>query len=61
MSLSEDKFLPTGTYAIINAEYNHSIALDEQDQCLSTSKVDDYGVCHSISNLFKTRVERFGV
>jgi len=61
MSLSEDKFLLTGTYAIINAEYNHSIALDEQDQCLSTSKVDDYGVCHSISNLFKTRVERFGV
>ena len=53
MSLAEDKFLPTGTYIILNAEYNHSIAFDEQDQCLSTSNVDDYGVCHCISDFFE--------
>ncbi|KAF8803265.1 hypothetical protein BYT27DRAFT_7260300 [Phlegmacium glaucopus] len=46
MSLADDKFLPTGTYAIINAEYDHSIAFSEQDQCLSTAGADDYSVLY---------------
>ena len=43
MSFAEERFLPSGTYAIINAEYNRSITYSEVDQCLSTTS-DDYGV-----------------
>jgi hypothetical protein len=45
MSFAEERFLPSGTYAIINAEYGRSIAYSELDQCLTTS--DDYGVSSS--------------
>lgn len=61
MALADDKFLPTGTYAIVNAEYKHSIAFNEQDQCLSTSSVDyEYGVRHCASDC-ETGVDRFVV
>jgi hypothetical protein len=43
MSFADDKFLPSGAYAIINFEYNRSIAFSEQEECLSTSG-DDYEV-----------------
>ncbi|KAJ7884836.1 hypothetical protein B0H14DRAFT_3740925 [Mycena olivaceomarginata] len=41
MSFADSKFLPSGAYAIINVEYNRSIAFSEQEECLSTSG-DDY-------------------
>jgi len=49
MSLADDKFLLTGTYAIINAEYNHSTAFSEQDNGLSSSS-DDCGVNYRLSD-----------
>jgi len=58
MSLADDKFLPTGTYAIVNAEYNHSIVFSEQDQCLSTSSADEYGVRCCTLRLLKRHVDR---
>ncbi|KAF8188174.1 hypothetical protein K438DRAFT_1972362 [Mycena galopus ATCC 62051] len=41
MSFADDKFLPSGVYAIINFEHNRSIAFNKQEECLSTSG-DDY-------------------
>ena len=46
MSFADDKFLPSGTYAIINTAYNRCISFNEPDDCLSTSG-DDYGVSSS--------------
>jgi len=43
MSLADDKVLPTGTYAIINAYYNVVIAIDGKEGPLTTSS-NDYGV-----------------
>ena len=40
MAFADAKFLPSGTYAIINVEYNRSISFSK---CFSTSEVD-YGV-----------------
>ncbi|KAJ7933610.1 hypothetical protein B0H13DRAFT_1855853 [Mycena leptocephala] len=42
MAFADDMFLLSGTYAIVNFEYNRSIAFSEQEECLSTSS-DDYG------------------
>ena len=53
MSFADDKFIPTGTYAIINAKYNLSLAFSEEDQSLSASRGDEYGVRCSTPNLFK--------
>jgi len=53
MSLAEDKFIHTGTYAIINAEYNLSLAFSERDQSLFASRGDEYGVRCATPNLFK--------
>jgi len=53
MSLADDKFIPTGIYAIINAEYDLSLAFSEQDQSLSASRGYEYGVRCAIPNLFK--------
>lgn len=46
MSFAEERFLPSGTYVIINAEYSRSIAYSEVDQCLSTTS-DNYEVSSS--------------
>jgi len=46
MSFANQVYLPSGTYALINARYNHRISFNEQDECLSTSG-DDYGVSSS--------------
>ena len=42
MAFADDnlKFLPTGTYAIVNAEYKHAIAFNERDQRLSATSAD---------------------
>ena len=53
MSLADDKLIPTGTYAIINAEHNLSLAFSEEDQSLSASRGDGYAVRCSTPNLFK--------
>ena len=42
-SLADDKFLPSGTYAIMNVASNHYIALSEEDEGLLTSN-EEYGV-----------------
>ena len=48
MSLADDKVLPTGTYAIINAYHNVMIATDGEEGPLTTSS-NDYGVSFSFS------------
>ena len=42
-TLADDKFLPSGTYAIMNVASNRYIALSEEDEGLSTSN-EEYGV-----------------
>jgi hypothetical protein len=46
MSFADDKFLPSGTYSIINVGYNCPISFSGQDEYLSTS-VGDYAVSFS--------------
>ena len=43
MAFADAKFLPSGTYAIINVEYNRSISFDKEGEYFSASEVD-YGV-----------------
>ncbi|KDR86096.1 hypothetical protein GALMADRAFT_205284 [Galerina marginata CBS 339.88] len=43
MSFADDKFLPTGAYAIIHAEHNLSVSFSERDQSPSPSSAHDYG------------------
>ena len=43
MAFADATFLPSGTYAIINVEYNRSICFNKEGECFSASEVD-YGV-----------------
>ncbi|KAF8898116.1 hypothetical protein CPB84DRAFT_1815723 [Gymnopilus junonius] len=57
MSLADDKFLPSGTYAIINAECNRSLNFDEEDDRLSATSDDytvSYGNCINLIRICRT-------
>ncbi|KIK03919.1 hypothetical protein K443DRAFT_121259 [Laccaria amethystina LaAM-08-1] len=43
MTFADAKFLPSGTYAIVNVEHNRSISFNKEGECFSASEVD-YGV-----------------
>ena len=43
MSFATDKYLPSGTYSIINAQLTRRISFNEQDECFNTSD-DKYAV-----------------
>ncbi|KAI6107724.1 hypothetical protein EDD16DRAFT_1831494 [Pisolithus croceorrhizus] len=40
MSFVDDKFLPSGNYAIINVGHNRPISFNEEKECLSTSNAE---------------------
>ncbi|KAI6160606.1 hypothetical protein EDD17DRAFT_1600181 [Pisolithus thermaeus] len=40
MSFVDDKFLPSGNYAIINIGHNQPICFNEENECLSTSNTE---------------------
>ncbi|KAI6009768.1 hypothetical protein BKA83DRAFT_4415326 [Pisolithus microcarpus] len=40
MSFVDDKFLPSGNYAIINVGHNRPISFNEENECLSTSSAE---------------------
>ena len=43
MSFAANKFLPSGTYSIVNAQFTRRISFNEQDECFNTSN-DKYAV-----------------